>query len=143
MEHRKETCEFKTEVQQILNLIINSLYSNREIFLRELISNASDAIDKLRFESQTDPEILGDDTEFGIRIIANKEDRTIEVTDNSDAPVLIGSSGPQFQPSFFRPLFRFSPVVSLSVMLVTFNLRASRVSKAALSVPSFAIARAL
>lgn len=82
MDLRKETCEFKTEVQQILNLIINSLYSNREIFLRELISNASDAVDKLRFESQTDPDILGDDTEFKIKITANKEERTIEVADN-------------------------------------------------------------
>ena len=78
----KETHSFKTEVQQLLNLIINSLYSNREIFLRELISNASDAIDKLRFAAQTDPDILGDDTEFKIKITADKEKRTIEVADN-------------------------------------------------------------
>lgn len=82
MNARKETHEFKTEVKQILNLIINSLYSNRDIFLRELISNGSDAIDRLRFKSQTDPDILGDDTEFRIRLTPNKENRTLEVTDN-------------------------------------------------------------
>lgn len=78
----KQTHQFKTEVQQLLNLIVNSLYSNRDIFLRELISNASDAIDKIRFQSQTDPDILGDDTEFRIRIVADKENQTLEVSDN-------------------------------------------------------------
>lgn len=82
MEMRKETCQFKTEVQQLLNLIINSLYSNRDIFLRELISNASDAIDKLRFRSELEPDILGDDTEFKIKIIPDKDGNTIEVSDN-------------------------------------------------------------
>ncbi len=82
MEAQKETHQFKTEVQQILNLIINSLYSHPEIFLRELISNASDAIDKLRFRSQTEPEILGEDTEFGIKIAVDKENRTLEISDN-------------------------------------------------------------
>ncbi len=82
MEARKETRQFKTEVQQLLNLIINSLYSNQEIFFRELISNASDAIDKLRFKSQTEPEILGDDAEFKIKIIANSDKRTLTISDN-------------------------------------------------------------
>jgi len=82
MADKKETHQFKTEVQQLLNLIINSLYSNRDIFLRELISNASDAIDKLRFESQTNPELLSDDTEFSIRIVADKENQTLEIADN-------------------------------------------------------------
>ena len=64
----KQTLQFKTEVQQVLNLIVNSLYSNKDIFLRELISNASDAIDKLRFKAQVEPDILGDDGEFKIKI---------------------------------------------------------------------------
>jgi molecular chaperone HtpG len=82
MEHRKETREFKTEVQQLLKLIINSLYSHPEIFLRELISNASDALDKARFKSQTEPGILGQDTELRIRITADPAKRTLTVEDN-------------------------------------------------------------
>jgi len=62
----KQTLQFKTEVQQVLNLIINSLYSNKDIFLRELISNASDAIDKLSFKAQTDTDLMEDDGEFKI-----------------------------------------------------------------------------
>ncbi len=82
MAGKQETHQFKTEIQQILNLIINSLYSNRDIFLRELISNSSDAIDRLRFKAQTDADILGDDAEFFIRITPDKEKKTLEVTDN-------------------------------------------------------------
>ena len=67
MAREKETRQFQTEVQQVLKLIINSLYSNPEIFLRELISNAADAIDKLRFKSQTESDLVGDDNEFKIR----------------------------------------------------------------------------
>lgn len=82
MKSGKENHQFKTEVRQLLNLIINSMYSNREIFLRELISNASDAIDRLRFKSQTDPEVLGQDSEFKIKITADKKKQTLEVSDN-------------------------------------------------------------
>jgi len=82
MSNSTETFEFKTEVQQLLNLIINSLYSNKEIFLRELISNASDAIDKARFESQKSPDILGDDTEFKIKIFTDKDNKKLTVSDN-------------------------------------------------------------
>jgi molecular chaperone HtpG len=82
MENRKETCQFKTEINQLMNIIIHSLYSHPEIFLRELISNASDAIDKLRFRSQLEPDILGTDTEFKIVIKADAETRTLSVSDN-------------------------------------------------------------
>lgn len=79
---KKETRQFKTEVQQLMNLIVNSLYSNQEIFLRELISNASDALDKLRFKSQTDPEVMGDDSDLHIRITADSDKRILEISDN-------------------------------------------------------------
>jgi molecular chaperone HtpG len=82
MEHKKETHQFKAEVQKVLKLIINSLYSHPEIFLRELISNASDAIDKIRFRSQTEPGILGKDTEFKIRIVPDSKNRTLTIEDN-------------------------------------------------------------
>jgi len=65
-----------------MHLIINSLYSNREIFLRELVSNASDAIDKARFEAQTKPELFEDDTDFAIRLSADPEKKTFEISDN-------------------------------------------------------------
>ncbi len=74
--------QFKTEVQQLLNLFVNSVYSNKEIFLRELISNSSDAIDKLRFKAQTETAILGNDTEFKIQIIADADKKTITIEDN-------------------------------------------------------------
>lgn len=82
MEHKKETHQFKAEVVKVLKLIINSLYSHPEIFLRELISNASDAIDKIRFRSQTEPDILEKDTEFKIRIILDRKAGTITIEDN-------------------------------------------------------------
>ncbi len=82
MTAKKETHEFKTEVQQLLKLIVNSLYSNREIFLRELISNASDAIDRLKFKAQTEPDILGDDSEFQIKLTPDGIKQTFEIADN-------------------------------------------------------------
>ncbi|MCU0597897.1 MAG: molecular chaperone HtpG [Desulfobacterales bacterium] len=82
MEEKKITYQFKTEVKQFMNLIINSLYSNKEIFLRELISNASDAIDRLRFKSQTDPEISGDDTAYKIKVTPDKKNRSLMISDN-------------------------------------------------------------
>ncbi|MBU4010672.1 MAG: molecular chaperone HtpG, partial [Proteobacteria bacterium] len=82
MSNQAETHEFKTEVKQLLKLIINSLYSNKEIFLRELISNASDAIDKLQFEAQTNPDILGNDTEFKIKLTPDGIKQTFEISDN-------------------------------------------------------------
>ena len=79
---KKETLGFQTEVQQLLKLMVHSLYSNREIFLRELISNASDAADKLRFEALQDEKLFEDDTDLKIRVEFNKDQKTITVIDN-------------------------------------------------------------
>ncbi len=78
----KKTKQFKTEVQQLLHLIINSLYSNREIFVRELVSNASDAIDKARFKEQTEPELFEGDNDYHIRIALDADKNTFEIRDN-------------------------------------------------------------
>jgi len=78
----KETRAFQTEVKQLLDLMIHSLYSNKEIFLRELISNASDAADKLRFEATTDDALFEGDSDLHVFIDVDKEARTITVRDN-------------------------------------------------------------
>ncbi|MFB0937090.1 MAG: molecular chaperone HtpG [Propionivibrio sp.] len=78
----KETLGFQAEVKQLLNLMIHSLYSNKEIFLRELISNASDACDKLRFEALNNSALYGDDSELKIRLSFDKAARTITISDN-------------------------------------------------------------
>ncbi len=77
-----ETRGFQAEVKQLLHLMIHSLYSNKEIFLRELISNASDACDKLRFQALADDSLYGDDPQLCIRVEADKTARTITITDN-------------------------------------------------------------
>lgn len=82
MSDKRETLGFQTEVRQLLQLMIHSLYSNKEIFLRELISNASDAADKLRFEALADPKLLSDDTELGISIEIDKDKGLLSVSDN-------------------------------------------------------------
>jgi molecular chaperone HtpG len=73
---------FRAEVSRLLEIVVHSLYSEKEIFLRELISNASDACDKLRYEAITQPELVGDDTDFKIAIEIDKKARTITVSDN-------------------------------------------------------------
>lgn len=78
----KETRSFQAETKQLLDLMIHSIYTHREIFLRELISNASDAIDKIKFQSLTDTSILEGNSDFEIKISFNKEDRTIKISDN-------------------------------------------------------------
>ncbi len=78
----KETLGFQAEVKQLLHLMIHSLYSNKEIFLRELISNASDAADKLRFEALSDASLYGTDADLRIRISVDKAARTLTVSDN-------------------------------------------------------------
>ena len=79
---KTETRGFETEAKQLLHLMIHSLYSNKEIFLRELISNASDAADKLRFESLSQPDLLGSDTELKVQIDFDTEANTITISDN-------------------------------------------------------------
>ena len=81
-EGKKETLQFETEVSQLLHLMINSLYSNKEIFLRELISNASDACDKLRFEAVSDDSLLSDDSELKIQVEFDKDEKTVTIRDN-------------------------------------------------------------
>ena len=78
----KETLGFQTEVKQLLHLMIHSLYSHKEIFLRELISNASDAADKLRFEALTDPALFEQDAELKIQVSVDKEAKTLTIRDN-------------------------------------------------------------
>jgi molecular chaperone HtpG len=78
----KETLGFQAEVKQLLNLMIHSLYGNKEIFLRELISNASDAADKLRFEALSDNALYGSDADLKIRVSFDKQGHTITVSDN-------------------------------------------------------------
>ena len=75
---------FEAETGQILELLTHSIYSNKEIFLRELISNASDAIDKARIKSLTDTAYLGDDSEFKIRVDTDTKASTITITDNTN-----------------------------------------------------------
>lgn len=78
----RETLGFQTEVKQLLHLMIHSLYSNKEIFLRELVSNASDACDKLRFEALNNAALYGDDSELKIRVAFDKGARTVTISDN-------------------------------------------------------------
>lgn len=81
-ETQKETLEFQAEVRQLLGLMIHSLYSNKEIFLRELISNASDACDKLRFEALSNDALYDGDSDLRLRVTFDKEARTVTVSDN-------------------------------------------------------------
>lgn len=82
VEAYKETLEFQAEVKQLLKLMIHSLYSNKEIFLRELISNASDACDKLRFEALGKDDLYENDPDLKIHIAYDKDNKTITITDN-------------------------------------------------------------
>ena len=79
---KKETLGFQTEAKQLLHLMIHSLYSNKEIFMRELISNASDAIDKLRFAALADDALLEGQGDYAIQIDLDKKANTITISDN-------------------------------------------------------------
>ena len=81
MRDKAEKHQFQAEVDRMMKLIINSLYQNKSVFLRELISNASDALDKIRFLSLTDKEVLAANPELAIRIKADKDHRMLHITD--------------------------------------------------------------
>src|SRR5712671_3996347 len=106
----QETLGFQTEVKQLLKLMIHSLYSHKEIFLRELISNASDACDKLRFEALAEGALLADDPELGIRIDADPGAGTLTITDNGigmtreEAIANLGTIARSGTAEFFRSL---------------------------------------
>ena len=96
----KETMGFQTKAKQLLHLMIHSLYSNKEIFLRELISNASDAIDKVRFQSLSNPDLVGEDVNYNIRVVLDKDASTVTITDNG-----IGIA-PEFHERIFERFYR-------------------------------------
>ena len=77
-----ETLSFQTEVGKILKIVANSLYSDRQIFLRELISNASDACDRLRYLAITEPSLIADDTEFRVELSVQKKAKLLTISDN-------------------------------------------------------------
>ena len=91
IETGRETLGFQAEVRQLLKLMIHSLYSNKDIFLRELISNASDAADKLRFEALANPELLGEDADLRIGVEYDRDKKTIAVKRQEAQEALKGS----------------------------------------------------
>src|SRR3954462_797617 len=93
---QKQTLSFQAEVAQLLHLVTHSLYSNKEIFLRELISNASDACDKLRFEALNDSSLYEDAPNLEVRVSFDKDAKTLTIADNGiglSRPGAIGNPG--------------------------------------------------
>src|SRR5688572_32793114 len=76
-----ERYEFKAEIQQLINILVHSLYTDREIFLRELISNASDALNRFQFEHLTNPDVVDADSELYVRVTADNDAGTLTITD--------------------------------------------------------------
>jgi len=81
-EQRLESYEFQVEVGRLMDIIINSLYTDKEIFLRELISNAADALDKIRFTSVQNPEVLGEQKDLEVKIEFDKDEKTVTISDS-------------------------------------------------------------
>ena len=111
-QNQAQTMNFQTEVKQLLQLMIHSLYSNKEIFLRELISNASDACDKLRFEALNNPDknLYENDSELKIQISYDKDAKTLTISDNGiglsydDAIANLGTIAKSGTKEFFSSL---------------------------------------
>ena len=82
MKPQKQTLKFQAEINQLLHLVTHSLYNNKEVFLRELISNASDALDKLRFLGLSQTDLYEDDTDLKIQVKVDKENNTLSIIDN-------------------------------------------------------------
>src|SRR3569832_801644 len=120
----RETMDFQTEVRQLLKLMIHSLYSNKEIFLRELISNSSDACDKLRFEALTDDALYEGDSDLKVRVAFDKAARTITISDNgigmsrSEVTDNLGSIAKSGTKQFLDPLCgygaKYAKLIALS-----------------------------
>ena len=101
----KKTQQFKAEIAEMLDLVVNSLYSKKEIFLRELISNASDAIDRAKFLSLTDKALVADNPEWKIQIAADKGAKTLMISDNGIGMDAAEHACRRQHPNHHQPLF--------------------------------------